>query len=108
MEEIIQFFGRAYRGPTTISDVHQYSVFFENTIVADVVAPALARKLKVHNKCTGANSNFEDLLINAVVDGKVTKTARPVIDMAEVTTAAVVEDVDDVDDEDDDEDDKED
>jgi len=108
MEEIIQFFGRAYRGPTTISDVHQYSVFFENTIVADVVAPALARKLKVHNKFTGANSNFEDLLINAVVDGKVTKTARPVIDMAEVTTAAVVEDVDDVDDEDDDEDDKED
>jgi len=108
VEEIIQFFGRAYRGPTTISDVDQYSIFFEDTIVADVVAPLLSKKMRSTNKLAGTGVNLEDALINAVVEGRVTKAARPVIDMAEVTTAAVVEDVDDVDDDDDDdEDDKE-
>lgn len=75
LEQFIQAFGRCYR-VSTISDVEQEVIFFRGTIVADHVAPKLAKKIESINAFSATGVNLEDDLVAAVVSGKVTTPVR--------------------------------
>jgi len=107
LEEFVQAFGRAYR-VSTVSDVYQYAVFFEGTIVADHVAPILKSKLESINKFSATGVNLEEALVGAITSGKVKQGVM--VDKDELTKPVEQEDmdmeIDGEDDEADDEDDK--
>ena len=107
LEEFVQAYGRDYR-VSTVSDVYNYAVFFEDTIVANHVAPKLAKKLSSINSFSGTGVNLEEDLVNAVVAGKV-KRKLDEEDTKAIATVSEQEDFteEDEDSEDDDDNDKE-
>jgi len=101
-EEFVQGFGRCKR-EFTLSDVHQFAVFFRNTIVANHVAPRLAKKLGSINKLSMTGVDLEQDLLDAVLKGKVelpVELPPPPVESDETVDDSVLEDDDDDDDKD--------
>jgi hypothetical protein len=100
-EEIVQAFGRCYR-ESTISNVTQTMVFFDQTIVARVVAPKLARKISSINKVGATGMDLEASLIEAAVSGKARKMVMAELPPPVATDATLDDEDGDIESDDDD------
>lgn len=92
-EEFVQAFGRAYR-EFTLSDVYQYVILFDKTIVTNHVAPRLAKKLAAINKSAGAGLNLEADLTAAATNDRL-KDIEEAKEVTVETADVIVADDDD-------------
>ncbi len=97
-EEFVQAFGRAYR-EFTLTDVYQWVVLFNGTIVTNHVAPRLAKKIACINKTTRSGLELENELFEAAKRGKLVNEPVAAAPEVEVSEDTVVEDDEDEDEE---------
>lgn len=75
--EFQQAFGRAYR-EFTITDVYQWVILLNGTIITEHVAPVLAKKLGSFASSTGQGLNLEEMITEAAARGKLKSTGETI------------------------------
>lgn len=75
-EEVVQSAGRNWRPASSLSDTHNKFVFIKGTIVANHLAPILAKKISSINTMCQSGIDFEELLAEKISLGAVVAPPR--------------------------------